>query len=180
MGEPAASGAACEPVVGRRLRSGRDGHRPVGPRRDRSKRAPRGTSLTLLELDSRQAPSDAVQRNPPTERDGRIGRREREHADSEPGRAQAEGAAHVTGGRCRLPLSTDRRHSADEARRGLREAHVRQPPRRAERPAETSGGDGERPPPVIGRDRVVGIVDRDEVRNRRPPPDVVRGGGAPT
>ena len=57
---------------------------PFGPRATRSKRAPGLASLALLELDGREAPGDAAQRDPPAERHGRVRRREREDADAEP------------------------------------------------------------------------------------------------
>src|SRR5205823_6684272 len=44
---------------------------------------------------------------------------------------------------------------------------------------ELRPGERERTPVVVGRDRVVRIRDRDEIRNRLPP-DVLRGGRAAT
>ena len=170
----AAVGAADEPVVGRDARLGRDAHR-AARRRARSG-GPCPTELPDCRWSRRTAGS--ARATPLSANDlpyitGACGGGEREDADPEPRRAQVR----ARGGRPRRSASTrPSRRPRSRSRRGLRgrSAIVTS----SSRPGTLStalsfvGRNDERSPVVVGRKRVVRIVDRHEVRNGARLPDV--------
>ena len=161
---------SCRARAGRRRHGRGDADREgaVAVGRDRPDRLPDAALRLGLERDVRKATNGSLERDRCAGRDSTRRRGQGQPGERKPVRAQPEVALDLRSAERALRVGAACDHLGDVARRGRGRPRARHGPVEPERLARGARADQHRPPVVVGRKRVVGVGDRDEVGDRRP------------